>query len=300
MELKSPNIAQNRHALRRMSVSQVQHLLTNVSLLPTLSDETDQRSSSLPDISNTSLNTDVIDNLMRMTLGTLKAERMSIFTVNLSERLVQSTHFDIRVKKDYRLLDKRYTDPHRYEKMISNTKFSLDSEFGKVIGKDCSMTFTVHETSDILKHDSTATQVLMYPLKDTNKGQLFGVAVLMNKLDHGLFDTDDEILFEEYIKIIEMTFTKSIMYQTMKEKEKEATDLALMASENYKAVAIENRQNQALLDICSSIFVAEEVNALEQQIVAAARELLNADKASIFIVDHDTGMVITIWLTLGS
>jgi hypothetical protein len=290
MESKSSNLAPNRHALRRMSLSQVQHVLNSTPLLPTISDEA-SISNSLLDISNPSLNTDVIDNLMRMTLGTLKAERMSIFTINKSESLAESTSFDIKFNKDYNGHDMRFTDPCRYDKIIGNSKFPLDSEFENVTDTEKSKISVVHDGSLISKHEPTAKHALIHPLKYSNNGQLFGVAVLINKLNSSPFDTNDDILFQEYINIIEMTFTKSLMYQTMKEKEKEATDLAMRASEDYKAVAIENRQNQALLDICSSIFVAEEVNALEQQIVASARELLNADKASIFIVDQETGMV---------
>jgi hypothetical protein len=77
----------------------------------------------------------------------------------------------------------------------------------------------------------------------------------------------------------------------MKEKEREATDLAIFTSESYKAMAVENHQNQALLEICQSIFVADDVKELEQKIVACARDLLNADKASIFVIDEEKGQV---------
>jgi hypothetical protein len=123
-------------------------------------------------------------------------------------------------------------------------------------------------------------------LKNLQNDGLIGVAVIINKKSgHDLvqFTANDETVLNELLALIGVAIYNSMLYEMLRAKEKHASEVAGRNATLYQVATVEAQKNQALLDCATSLFSEDDVNLLGLKIISNARELINADKASIFL-----------------
>ena len=69
-----------------------------------------------------------------------------------------------------------------------------------------------------------------------------------------------------------------------------ATEVSALANE-LQALRERNAKLQSLLDVARELGARHEVNALLDSILVAAKRVTGSDRCSLFLVDHDTGML---------
>eukprot|EP00727_Mastigamoeba_balamuthi_P005282 m51a1_g14752 putative 3 5 -cyclic nucleotide phosphodiesterase family protein (1143) ;mRNA; r:320606-325033 len=118
--------------------------------------------------------------------------------------------------------------------------------------------------TDIDKQTNYKTRnILCVPIQSGKKGQIIGVAEIINKVD-GSFTPEDEELFKAFSIFCGLALTNSNLYSEAREQQ---------------------RKSSALLEVVMALTSDTQVTPLITTIMHRARELIGADRASLFIVD---------------
>ncbi|KAJ3289103.1 hypothetical protein HDU79_004304 [Rhizoclosmatium sp. JEL0117] len=117
-------------------------------------------------------------------------------------------------------------------------------------------------------------------------GKVLGVASLINKVqsevddsisdiyDHPVFTETDVSVFRDFLQTVGIAIHNSMLYENVKQKE---------------ALAIaESKKSAALLEIANSIYGQGSASSLFKTIIVHARDLINADRAVLFLVNKET------------
>jgi adenylate cyclase len=108
--------------------------------------------------------------------------------------------------------------------------------------------------------------ILCGPVKDM-KGDTVGVIQVINKKAGNIFDPGDEALF------------KAFAYQTA---------IAVENFHLYSKMAISHQHMAIFLDLATSLAQTMDLDALINKIVSKISEILDADRATLFLLDRET------------
>lgn len=130
---------------------------------------------------------------------------------------------------------------------------------------------------------------------ETGEAELLGVATLINKItsqdtsvsEDAFFSNEDILQFSGILNILGMAITNSVLYKSDLKAVRESQKLI---EENKVAITKsqeEARRFQTLLEFATSVYKEDDLQKLVQKIIVHARDLLNADRASVFLVDKE-------------
>lgn len=121
--------------------------------------------------------------------------------------------------------------------------------------------------------------------------EFLGVATLINKRTAQgkvtAFTAPDEAMFAQLLVLVGVSLKAASSYQESRNDEFEAASIALKNSLEYQKAKIEMYNGQALLKMARTFYKEEDVNSLIRTIVGTAKELMMADKSSLFLVDKE-------------
>jgi hypothetical protein len=131
--------------------------------------------------------------------------------------------------------------------------------------------------------------------EDDAEQDLLGVATIINKRGANgqvtEFTMQDELMFEQLLVLVGVGLKAAALYQESRNDELEAAQLALKNSEVFRAAKTEALKSSALLRMARLLYKEENVDALTKVIVNTAKEIMLADKASVFLIDHEKKLV---------
>ncbi|KAH9245058.1 hypothetical protein BASA81_017475 [Batrachochytrium salamandrivorans] len=120
------------------------------------------------------------------------------------------------------------------------------------------------------------------PIGEDGQPELVGVVMLVNKIGNPASPgtTNAEMLVGIAIK-------NAKQYQISKDAQMQAINIAKNNEELYKKTQHETDKGIMLIQLASTLYVEDNTKKLIQKIVGMAKQLIGADKASFFIVDHE-------------
>jgi serine phosphatase RsbU (regulator of sigma subunit)/CRP-like cAMP-binding protein len=120
---------------------------------------------------------------------------------------------------------------------------------------------------EVDKHTGYRTgSILCGPIKDL-QGEILGVIQVINKKGRA-FDSDDEALF------------RAFAYQT---------SIAVENFSLYKKILINHGKMAILLDVATALSQTLDLENLINKIIEKVSEILNTERSSLFLLDHETG-----------
>ena len=109
--------------------------------------------------------------------------------------------------------------------------------------------------------------ILCGPIKNL-QGETLGVIQVINKMKGGGFNTDDEALFQAFA------------YQTT---------IALENFRLYNKILANHGKMSIMLDVANSLSETLDLTSLIGNIIKKLSEILEAERSSLFLLDHETG-----------
>ena len=264
-------------------------------------------------------NSSIIDRIVQLSLHFVNAERCSLFFIDQRTNEVYSTFYDFadrtpcQSRNSVFEKDGQFPSPTGSSNSVRGDMIRLErsktvriplksSHFQKVmevkapiISNDLSEDRSL---SDILDGglQFKSHNAITLPIFSANPHNhaILGVACIINKRrGHHFadFSLSDEHILSELLSLIGIGVHNSMLYETLKTKEKYASELAKKSANLYQKADQEARKNQIMLDLASSMFKEDNVNELGVKIIGYARDLINADRASVFVLDEESKQV---------
>ncbi|KAJ3038759.1 hypothetical protein HDV00_000333 [Rhizophlyctis rosea] len=123
---------------------------------------------------------------------------------------------------------------------------------------------------------------------------LIGIATLINKLpsddDFNPFPTftqEDERVFGDFLLMCGIAINNSLLFENAQKAEKAANKLAAHNAKLFEKANVEAKKSKALLAVAESLYGETNVNELSQKVITHARDLTNAELASLWLLDED-------------
>ncbi len=154
--------------------------------------------------------------------------------------------------------------------------------------KDAYLDLRFNRDVDLRTGYKTNTILCMPIHSDT---RIVGVAQLINKVG-GFFTREDEALFTEFAVYCGIGISNSMLYEKAKGAE----------AESYRALAETKRlsaKNETLLKLASSLGSALDLDEVIRNIMAEGKQLIQADRCTIFMVDHVREQLYSEWIEPG-
>jgi GAF domain-containing protein len=134
---------------------------------------------------------------------------------------------------------------------------------------------------------------------ETGAQELIGVATLANKffdpakktIDYAGFNEVDISKFQSFLSLVGMAITNAMLYESAKAAEEASVKLAAEHEQMCKKAMYESQRIKILLEFAMSLYKEDDLNNLNRKIILHARDLLNADRASVFLVDRERNEV---------
>ena len=128
---------------------------------------------------------------------------------------------------------------------------------------------------------------------------MIGVATLTNKhsdsatktVDYNGFSEADITKFQSFLSLVGMAITNAMLYENTKAAEEASIKLAAEHEQMCKKAMYESQRIKILLEFAMSLYKEDDLNNLNRKIILHARDLLNADRASVFLVDKERNEV---------
>lgn len=121
--------------------------------------------------------------------------------------------------------------------------------------------------------------------------ELLGVSTIINKHGDQEFTQADEDMFEQLLVLVGLSLKASALYEESRTDELFATTIALNNGESFKMARTQAFEAEALLKMAQQLYKDEDVKSLIKTMVNTAKEIMCADKASIFVINKETNMV---------
>ncbi|KAJ1344764.1 hypothetical protein BSLG_000282 [Batrachochytrium salamandrivorans] len=104
---------------------------------------------------------------------------------------------------------------------------------------------------------------------------------------HAVFTDNDTHLMKNLLVLVGIAIKNAKQYQISKDAQMQAINIAKNNEELYKKTQHETDKGIMLIQLASTLYVEDNTKKLIQKIVGMAKQLIGADKASFFIVDHE-------------
>jgi GAF domain-containing protein len=136
-------------------------------------------------------------------------------------------------------------------------------------------------------------------VNEAGEHELLGVASLINKKEIKentvsiveFLESDKEI-FQNLLTLVGIAIKSSNMYEDAKEAEFDASTLAMENVELYQAAKTEMKRGELLLKLAKTLYMEQDLKRITSTIIQSTREVMLADKASLFIIDEETQEVL--------
>ena len=127
---------------------------------------------------------------------------------------------------------------------------------------------------------------------ETGAFDLVGVATLINKIPgpdslDSSFDEADIVKFRNFLVLVGMSISNSLLYESALRSQKESAKMAEQQKTMYEKALQESQRIKVLLEFAMSLYREDDLNNLNKKIILHARDLLSADRASVFVVDRE-------------
>ena len=127
--------------------------------------------------------------------------------------------------------------------------------------------------------------------QETGIAELVGVANFYNKIGADdiitKFDESDEFSLQNFLLAAGLAISNSKRYEKALVSEKAASVLSKQNEDFYAKVLEESNRIKILLEFAKSLYKEDDVQNLNRKIILHARDLLKADRASVFVVDRE-------------
>jgi hypothetical protein len=265
----------------------------------------------------------ILQNAMSIAVEVLKAEKCSVLLANNTSRELYSVAWDVEASNDALASHNSSINQTEDGFIESNVISGVDSKhetdmdwateeiirvpFGKGIAGIVAETqkglcikdaYQDHRFNpDIDKKTGFRTKSIIclpvfgVPDPSTGKMELLGVATCINKnqssSEEAYFGDSDIQNFQNILLLVGIAITNSFLFENVRKSKKELSHLYAERNDMYEKALQETKKTKILLDFAMSLYKEDDIKDLTSKIILHARDLLQADRASVFIVDRE-------------
>ena len=107
-------------------------------------------------------------------------------------------------------------------------------------------------------------------------------------------------MFRNLLVLVGIAINNANQYEATKKAEQESRELAYKNAELYEKATAEREKAILMVSLAKNLYREDNTQDLVKKIVVAAKELMNADKASFFIVDKESQILTSTVFDSGS